>query len=109
MANVRQLKKAIRTLCGSMASETLVASALVKGFDQAKVNDILVNIADLQSSALGKVKFSFDKSQKDFENRSEFNKSKNKYYKEAYSNLKKMISDKAVVIVNEMNSAMPKK
>lgn len=108
MAKIRNFKKAVRYLASDLASETLLATEFVKGFDRAKTPDLIEKIAKLQAGALGKTKFAFDKTPRDFENKAQYNKAKRKYYREAFEKLNATVKDEAVKIVDEMNAAMPK-
>lgn len=108
MAKVRELKKAVKSLSADMAAETIIAAELIKGYDKAKVNEILHKVAEFQANTLAKVKFAFDKVPADFETKAAFNKAKYVYYKQAYKKLTQEIQANAKAIVDEMNAAMPK-
>lgn len=106
--NKRQIKKAIYSLCGDYAGNCLFIADCVEGVDDRAVADIIVKIAQLQTSSVEKVSVSFDKSPKDFENAHEYRKARRKYYKAATAALKKEFREKLEEIVKEMNATMPK-
>lgn len=91
-----------------MAAETIIAAELIKGYDKAKVNEILKKVMEFQAGTLSKIKFAFDKVPGDFETKAAFNKAKHNYYKKAYRKLAEEIQANAKAIVDEMNSAMPR-
>ena len=65
MANKRSLKKQIRYICGDLAGECIFAREIIPGIDHDKANGIIIDIAALQSEALAKTTFAFDKSVRD--------------------------------------------
>lgn len=107
MANKRQLKKRVYSICGDLASDALIAGMLFKEVNKEKINKIINDIADLQESTLAKATFSFDKAPRDFDNRAEYNKAHRKYFTEAYNRLNKEFIDRASKIVDELNEAVP--
>ncbi len=61
MANKRNLKKAVKAVCGNIAGECIIARNLIPGIDADKMNKIVIDIADLQYQTIANVSFSFDK------------------------------------------------
>ena len=57
MANLRDLKKEVKYVCGDLAAECMIAESFIKGVDREKMNGLVVRIADLQSTALSGVNF----------------------------------------------------
>ena len=51
MANKRLLKKQIKYACGDIAAECIMAIHFVDGIDVKKMQDIVFEIASLQSSS----------------------------------------------------------
>ena len=74
MANLIDLKKEVRYACGELAAECMIAAHYVEGVDPKAMSEIVGKIASLQGSALSHVSFSFDKTQKNFENRAAISK-----------------------------------
>lgn len=107
MANKRQLKKQIKCICGDLAGECIVARDLIPGIDFKSMNEIIYKIAELQSSALARVTFSFDKTPKDFDSVQEYHAASKKYYASAYSKLRDDFNNGVQEIVKEMNSQLP--
>ncbi len=68
MANKRNLKKAVKAVCGNIAGECIIARNLIPGIDADKMNKTVIDIADLQYQTIANVSFSFDKGKKAFEN-----------------------------------------
>lgn len=62
MANKRQLKKAIQRACGDMAGQCLMAQELLSNEESyEKWNDVIIEIAMLQSAAVKRVGNKFNK------------------------------------------------
>ena len=107
MANKRQIKKRISMVCGELASEILLAYYTVNSIERSTVEKIVSDIAELQTETLANVSFSFDKVAKDFENRAEYNKARAQYNAKAFAKLRKNFSDKILVVIKDMNAAVP--
>lgn len=108
MANKRNLKKQIRNICGDLAAECAIAIQIVPMVDKDKMSEIISRIAGLQESTLSRVSFSYDKSERDFNNRHEFIEAKKAYNLKAYRSLVADFNKTVEKIVDDMNAAMPK-
>lgn len=106
MANKRDIKKQIHYVCGELALNCIFARDFIEGGDSEKLNQIIVDIASLQSHALDNLNFSFDKTPKDFDNRSEYNKAAAKYYHKAYKSFANEFNKKLKDIVKQMNEQL---
>ena len=74
---------------------------------EAIMNEVVFEIASLQTTSIMRVSFSFDKVVADYESKKAYNIAKSKYFAEAY---KKLISDfnqGVQSIVSKMNHALP--
>ncbi len=109
MANKRDLKKVIRTVCGDIAGECILARHFVAGIDPKKMTEIVVEVADLQCKTLDNVSFSFDKSERAFDNAHAYRKERRNYFKKGYGKLRADFEAAVVAIVDQMNAALPEK
>ncbi len=107
MANKRVLKKQIRYACGDLAAECILAIHFADGIDAEKMQDVVFQIASLQTSALEKVSFSYDKVKSDFATEHEYSVAKTKYFKQAYNTLRADFDKKVQEIVKSMNALLP--
>lgn len=107
MANKRDLKKVIRTICGDLACECMLAAEYVKGVDVEAMHKIVGEIARLQEAALANTSFSFDKVPSDFESTAEYRKARSAYNKRAYTSLRGKFNARVLEIVKQMNAAVP--
>ncbi len=107
MASRRQLKKKISYVCGELAAEILLASHMLENVDRATVNKIVSEIAALQVNSRALVTVAFDKVPRDFDDRQAYNKARYTYYKQAFASLHKEFSEKVLVLVKDMNAAVP--
>lgn len=107
MANKRELKKAIKTVCGDLAGECLVARDFVPNIDRKKMEEIIFKIADLQYSTIENVTFSFDKTAGSFDNKHDYKKARDAYFKKGYTKLTSEFNKSVEEIVRKMNSALP--
>ena len=67
MASKRLLKKQVKYACGDLAAECILAIHFVDGINVEKMQDVVFQIASLQTLVLEKVSFSYDKVKSDFE------------------------------------------
>lgn len=106
-ANKRLLKKEIRMICGDLAGECVLADIAIPGIDSKKVNDIIIEVADLQQNALSRINFSFPQGEKSFENAGVYRKARREYFKAAFRKLKGEFNAHIAEIVKKMNEALP--
>lgn len=107
MANKRDLKKSIKYICGDLASECVFAIELMPNIDKATMRKAIDEIAELQSSTIGHLTFSFDKTPRDFNDEKSYRKAREEYMKKAYASIEKEFNEKVEKIVKMMNSALP--
>ena len=100
MANKRYLKKRIQQLCGEAAVEVLI------NLPQNVSHDIVFKLAQLQSTTISNISFSFDRSHRDFANGREYNKARHTYNKEAFKRLTSDFKEGLSTIVKEINSTL---
>lgn len=105
----KTLKKNIRYICGDIAQECIFATHYMPGIDYAQFNEIVLDTARLQSSALRRVSVSFDKTPRDFESRNLYNKARREYYAKAYASLDNDFKKQLQSIVDRMNKALTAK
>lgn len=106
--NKRQIKSYIRHFCGSIAGESILAMSMIKNADVAKLEQAIVEVADLQEASLRVVSVSFEKSKRDFDSAAAYRKARRAYYKTAYKHLLTDFDKKLNEIVSLINSALPK-
>lgn len=107
MANKRELKKFIRTSCGAAAVDMILAR---EAFPEIKRNDVYSIVAEavsLQQNMLSRVGINFDRVPRDFENKAQYNKERNKYYRQAYGKLLDDFGKGLDELVKKMNEALP--
>ncbi|MBO5779794.1 MAG: hypothetical protein J6R27_01640 [Muribaculaceae bacterium] len=109
MANKRILKKQIRYICGDVAAECIMSKIFIPGVNQEKFDDIVIKIAELQTTALARTNVAFDKAPRDFESGAAYRKARKQYFAKAFSALKVGFEEQLNAIVKEMNEAMPAK
>lgn len=107
MATKRNLKKAVKAVCGNIAGECIIARNLIPGIDADKMNQLVIDLADLQYDTITKVSFSFDKGKSSFENAHAYKTSRDKYFRKAYDKLIEDFNKGIEDIVAKMNEALP--
>lgn len=105
--NKRNLKKTIKYLCGDLAAEVILASYIAENVDKTEVSNIISDIASLQTDAVSKVTFSYEKTQKDFPTVKEYRKAHRTYCATAYRTLCTDINTKVGEILKKMNALFP--
>ncbi len=108
MANKRDLKKAIRFACGDMAGKCVVAESAIKDTDVEAWDKIILDIALLQEEAVNRVSVSYDKVQRDFDDKKAYNKARRAYFKAVEKALGDYMRGETEKIVEKMNALLPK-
>ncbi|MCM1521328.1 MAG: hypothetical protein NC039_01590 [Muribaculaceae bacterium] len=106
--NKRILKKEIRMICGALAGECVIAKITVPGINPEKLNEIIYDIADLQSNAIRMISVKFPQTESAFASKKEYADAKHKYFHAAFRKLKGDFNAHVDKILKEMNSALPK-
>ncbi len=106
-ANKRLLKKEIRTICGSLAGECVIAKLTIPGVNHEDFNKIIYELADLQDSAISLISVSFPQSASAFDGIKAYKDARRKYFKESFNRLKSIFNNRVDEIVKEMNAALP--
>ncbi len=107
MANKRNLKKHVKYVCGDLAGECIVARNFIPGINAGQMDNIIYDIAELQTSTIMRVTFSYDKVVADFENKHTYHVARSKYFKEAYAKLIADFNAGVDNVVKQMNGALP--
>lgn len=108
MANKREFKKRVRTICGELASDAMIAATLFpKEVNREKVNILINEIAALQEDTIALTSFSFDKAPRDYESLAVYHSERRKYFATAYKKLNKDFIDRALEIVKQLNDVVP--
>lgn len=76
--------------------------------DMQKLDEVEMHAAKLQALTLKHVTFAFDRTPRDFENRSEYRREAARYYKKAYRSLIAQFNKELQKIVDLLNEATPK-
>ena len=109
MANKRDLRKAICRACGQIAGECIIAEEALGYKDAEKWEEIIIDAAVLQVTALKKVAPAFDKRPKEFANGKEYKKARRAFYRDNEKQLAALMKDETQKIVVKMNALLPKK
>ncbi len=106
-SNKRLLKKEIRSICGALAGECVIAQITIPGISSEALNKIIYELAELQENAIKRISVSFPQSPSGFEKANEYKKARAKYFNAAFASLKKEFNNHIDTIIKEMNSALP--
>ncbi len=107
MANKRTLKKNISRICSAIAGDAILATHLDPRIDRDKIETLVRRIAALQEDARAKVTFWFDKSPRDFADRSAYRKARKAYFRAAYTKLCSEFNHEIISILKELNATVP--
>lgn len=107
MANKRILKKQVKYVCGDLAAECILAMKFIDGINENEMSNIIYKIAEIQTSTLQRVSFSYDKNAADFESAHTYAIARTKYFKQAYNTLKTDFNKNIQEIVKLMNTQLP--
>jgi len=105
--NKRSLKKEIRIICGSLAAGCIFAS--MSGTEEQKkaYDDIICEIAELQTNALRLTNVSYPRGASSYENKKEYSADRAAYYKMAFRKLKGDFNAHVEAILKKMNALLP--
>ncbi|MDE5752870.1 MAG: hypothetical protein K2H88_09560 [Duncaniella sp.] len=106
-SNKRLLKKEIRTICGALAGECVIAKLTIPGVNPESFNQIIYKLADLQESAIRLVSVEFPQSPSSFDNKKAYADARHAYFKEAFAKLEDNFNKRVEELVKEMNAALP--
>lgn len=105
MANKRNLKKNIKNICGDIAGEAIFTCYANENIDVAKMNDVIIALADLQEDSIVKVSVAYDKNVKSFDkDKKAYQKAKSAYYQSCYKALIAQFNDTLKQILADMNA-----
>lgn len=107
MANKREFKKYVRSTCGALALDIIMAREAFPQVDRRLVQEIITDIAALQATALSRASVDFDRTARDFENRGAYLAARNAYYKNSFAHLIANFDESVIDLVKKMNSALP--
>ncbi len=109
MANKRNIKKAIKLACGTIACQCINAEDLFGG-DESKWSEIIVDALLLQENSLARVaSLRFTDKPGEYANGREYRKARRAYFKAAIKSLSDFMSAEAAKIADKMNELMPEK
>ena len=109
MASKRDLKKAIKRACGSIAGECLMAEYNIENAETEKWDNVIINIALLQEEAIKKMPAPFGKKTAEFENKKLYRKARRAHNKQAVKELTDYMHGQVENVVKEMNALLPSK
>lgn len=105
--NKRSLKKEIRLICGALAGECVITKITVPGVNPEALNEIIFEIADLQTNALRMVNIAYPRTGASFETRKEYMDDRHRYFKAAFRKLKADFNNHVEKINKSMNAVLP--
>lgn len=108
MANKRDLKKAIRIACGNMAGECFRASEGASEADIEKWEDVVINVAVMQTQAIAKVGEKCPHKPKAFESPKAYRKARKQFFAEAEREITDFMRSKGEEIAKAMNELSKK-
>lgn len=107
MANKRQLKKAIRLSCGTIAGEAITTQFMLNN-NLEEWNDVVIDAALLQVAAIKRVNPEFESKPKAFANGKDYKKARRAFYKENEKQLRDFMNEEVKKIAEKMNALKAK-
>lgn len=105
--NKRSLKKEIRIICGSLAAGCIFASMSGTEEDRKAYDDIICEIAGLQTNALRLANVSYPRGAASYESKKEYAADRAAYYRMAFRKLKADFNAHVEAIIKKMNALLP--
>lgn len=106
--NKREYKKAVEALGTGMCVEIFNIGVTTKGADAAKINDAINLVWNALQDTKHGINHYFGKKERDFENRKEYNKARNEYYRNLVSELNSKFETEIDEALKLVNAATPK-
>lgn len=97
MSNKRSIKKNIHRICGEAAIDVLM------NLPSDKAREIVIKIAELQTTSLANMSFDFDRSRRDFPNGRMYNQARRHYNRQAIKKLNTEFNNALKRIVEQLN------
>lgn len=109
LTNKRDLKKYINRVAEEVAQSILPAAALAKIVNNEEADNILTDLSRLQSKAMSKASFAFDKSPEAFDSAQAYKAAKTRYYRAAYAKILSDFENGVEKLIEPINKALQKK
>lgn len=107
MANKREFKKYVDTICNNLISEMTTACYLYDGIDVKQVDDAIVGLLRAGADALIKSNIKFDKIRGAFDNNHEYLAARNRFFREMYARINTEFTGAVTDAVHKFNVACP--
>ncbi|MBD5231705.1 MAG: hypothetical protein K2M14_02650 [Muribaculaceae bacterium] len=107
MANKREFKKYINTVCDNIVSDMTYASYTIEGADKAAIDDAVISILKAGAEAIMKSNVKFDKTRRAFDNEHAYTEEKEKFFKALYRKVNKEFADAINEAIKKFNAAIP--
>ncbi len=107
MANKRDFKKAVEAVGSSVCEEMMTAYYNVKGADKNAIASSIQTILSAIENAKDNANVSFDKGAKAFEDKKEYKKEKNLFFKSLFNKIQAEFAEQLNLAVNNFNKAIP--
>lgn len=107
MANKREFKKYVNAVCDNIISDMTYASLTLEGVDTKAIDDCCIDILKAGSLAIMKSNVKFDKTERAFDNKADYNKAKFHFFRELYKKTNKEFAASLNEAIKKFNTAVP--
>lgn len=107
MANKREFKKYINTVCDNLISDMTYAAYTVEGADKAAIDDAIIGLLKAGAEAVMKSNVKYDKTRRAFDNEHAYIMEKEKFFKALYNKVNKEFAAAVSEAIKKFNAAIP--
>lgn len=107
MANKREFKKYVNTVCDNIISEMTYASYVNEGADVQAIDDAVVEVLRAGGDALLKSNVKYDKSARAFDNEHDYHVARDRFFHEMFRKINKEFVAAIEGALKKFNSALP--
>lgn len=109
MANKREFKKFVTAVGSNVCEDILINTHCCPGIDAKIANDSILRILTAVETATGNANVRFDKGEKAFENRREYTRAKEAFFRQLFNKINADFAQELDEAVKEFNAAVPEK
>jgi len=109
MANKRNFKKYIDTVCKNIIADMTFAACTVEGADVQAIDNASIELLKAGAEAVIKSSVKFDRTMSSFDNAHEYYKARRKFFNEVYKKVHEEFAQNVSQVLKSFNAAFPSK
>lgn len=107
MANKREFKKYINTVCNNIISDMTFAAYSIEGANVQGIDEAVIEMLRAGSAAVMKSNIKYDKTRRAFANEREYRAARDRFFHEMYKKINREFSASIEAALKKFNAALP--